>query len=216
MLMWNMVAYIGPGAANTAWVTLISFAIGTMLAIPVTVARHSSFFPLRWVSRGAVEFIRSIPVLVWIFIVFFGLPQYGISPSPFAAAVITLSVVSAVYLSEIYRGGIAAVDRGQWEASRALGLGRFDTGTRIVGPQVLRVVLPPVATYGIGLLKDSALASTIGVVELTFRANAETQITGQGLTAYLIVGVIYVLIGLPLAVVSRHVDGRLRARLSLT
>jgi ABC-type amino acid transport system permease subunit len=68
-----------------------------------------------------------------------------------------LSVVSAVYLSEIYRGGIAAIDRGQWEATRALSFNRIDTGTRIVGPQVFRVVLPPVATYGIGLLKDSAV-----------------------------------------------------------
>ena len=213
--MWHAVEYIAPGAANTALLTSISFAIGALVAIPLTLARRSALLPLRGLVRAIVELVRSIPVLVWLFIVFFGLPQEGLSPSPLVAAVITLSVVSAVYLSEIYRGGIAAIDRGQWEASHALGLGRIDTGSRIVGPQVFRVVLPPVATYGIGLLKDSALASTIGVVELTFRANSETQITGQGLTAYVVAGVIYVLIGLPLAVVSRHVDSRLRARFSL-
>jgi polar amino acid transport system permease protein len=214
--MWHLFTYILPGAANTALLTAVSFAIGAVLAIPVSVAVRSPLVPLRALVRGLVELIRSIPVLVWLFIVFFGLPQEGLSPSPMVAAILTLSVVSAVYLSEIYRGGIAAIDRGQWEASHALGLGRVDTGVRIVGPQVLRVVLPPVATYGIGLLKDSALASTIGVVELTFRANAITQITGQGLKAYLIAGAIYVIIGLPLALVSRHVDSRLRARFSLT
>lgn len=214
--MWHIFTYIGPGTANTLLLTAVSFFLGAVVAIPVTLGRRSRFAPLRAGLRALVEFVRSIPVLVWLFVVFFGLPQYGLSPSPLIAAIVTLSVVSAVYLSEIYRGGIAAVDRGQWEASRALGLGRIDTGVRIIGPQVFRVVLPPVATYGIGLLKDSALASTIGVVELTFRANAETQITGQGLTAYLIAGAIYVVIGLPLAVLSRHVDSRLRARFSLT
>jgi len=214
--MWHIFTYIGPGVANTLLLTAVSFGIGAAVAIPVTLAGRSRIAPLRWVIRGVVEFIRSIPVLVWLFIVFFGLPQYGPTPTPLVAAIVTLSGVSAVYLSEIYRGGIAGVSRGQWEASRALGLGRIDIGVRIVAPQVLRVVLPPVATYGIGLLKDSALASTIGVVELTYRANAVTQVTGQGLTAYVIAGVIYVLIGLPLAVVSRHVDGRLRAKFSLT
>lgn len=214
--MWHIVTYIAPGAGNTVLLTAISFVIGAILAVPVTLAGRSSVVPLRAVVRALIQIIRSIPVLVWLFIVFFGLPQEGYSPSPLIAALITLGAVSAVYLSEIYRGGLAAIDRGQFEASRALGLGRIDMGVRIVGPQVFRVVLPPVATYGIGLLKDSALASTIGVVELTFRANAVTQVTGKGLTAYVAVGVIYVLIGLPLAVASRHVDSRLRARFSLT
>lgn len=214
--MWHIFTAIGPGVANTVLLTSISFAFGAVLAIPVTLATRSPLLPLRAVGRGLVEFVRSIPVLVWLFIVFFGLPEEGLSPSPLVAAIATLSVVSAVYLSEIYRGGIAAIDRGQWEASHALGFGRLDTGSRIIGPQVLRVVLPPVATYGIGLLKDSALASTIGVVELTYRANSETQLTGKGLTVYFIVGIVYLLIGLPLAVISRHVDSRLRAKFSLT
>lgn len=215
-MAWDIFRQVWPGVGNTALVTVISFVIGALLAVPLTLGRRSGFAPLRGVLRGLVEIIRSIPVLVWLFIVFFGLPQYGSSPSPLTAAIVTLSGVSAVYLSEIYRGGLAAMDRGQWEASRALGLTRLDTGVRIIGPQVFRVVLPPVATYGVGLLKDSALASTIGVVELTYRANSVTQLTGKGLTTYLIVGVIYLVIGMPLAIASRHVDSRLRARLSLT
>src|SRR3981081_2972360 len=144
--MWHAVKYIAPGAANTALLTSISFAIGALVAIPLTLARRSALLPLRGLVRAIVELVRSIPVLVGLFIVFFGLPQEGLSPSPLVAAVITLSVVSAVYLSEIYRGGIAAIDRGRWEASHALGLGPIDTGSRIVGPQVFRVVLPPGAT----------------------------------------------------------------------
>ena len=216
MGVWHIVRYILPGVGNTLLLTATSFVVGAVVAIPLTVAGRSAIAPLRALIKAIVELVRSIPVLVWLFIVFFGLPQEGLSPSPLTAAIFTLGGVSAVYLSEIYRGGIAAIDRGQFEASRALGLGRIDTGTRIIGPQVFRVVLPPVATYGIGLLKDSALASTIGVVEITFRANAVTQVTGKGLTSYVVAGVIYVLIGLPLAVVSRHVDSRMRARFSLT
>jgi polar amino acid transport system permease protein len=214
--VWHTFTQIVPGVPHTLLLTAISFVVGAALAMPLTVLGASHLTVVRGLARALVQVVRSIPVLVWLFIVFFGLPQYGIRPSPLSAAVVTLSVVSAVYLSEIYRGGIAAIDRGQWEASRALALGRVDIAARIVGPQVLRVVVPPVATYGIGLLKDSALASTIGVVELAYRANSETQVTGQGLTAYAIAGVIYLLIGLPLALVSRHVDSRLRARFSLT
>jgi len=213
--VWHIFTQIGPGVTNTLVLTAVSFAIGAVLGIPLTVMSGSTFAPLRGVTRGFVQIVRSVPVLVWLFIVFFGLPQYNLRPSPLAAGILTLSVVSAVYLSEIYRGGLAAIDRGQWEASRALGLTRLDTASRIVGPQVFRVVLPPVATYAIGLLKDSALASTIGVVELTYRANSVTQLTGKGLTSYAIAGVIYLLLSLPLAIASRHVDSRLRTRFYL-
>lgn len=206
---------VGPGVVNTVILTVVAFAIGAIAAVPITVLSRSSFAPLRGIVRAFVQLVRAVPVLLWLFIVFFGLPQYGVRPTPMGAAIVTLGVVSAVYISEIYRGGLAAIDRGQVEASLAVGLGKLDTAFRIIGPQMFRVVLPPVATYMIGLLKDSALASTIGVVEITYRANTLTQVTGKGLSVYFVTGVIYLALSLPLAIVSRRVDSRLRAKLSM-
>jgi ABC-type amino acid transport system permease subunit len=131
------------------------------------------------------------------------------------AAIVTFGVIASSYLAEIYRGGLAAIHRGQWEACAALGLSGLDAATRVVVPQVFRVVLPTMATYAIGLLKDSALASAIGVAEIAFRANAETQRTGLGLTFFVAAGVLYVGLSLPLAVLSRRLDSRIRARYSI-
>jgi ABC-type amino acid transport system permease subunit len=143
------------------------------------------------------------------------LPSSGITLNPLPAAIIGLGVIAAAYLSEIYRAGLLAVSRGQWEAGRALGFGEWDLLTRIVGPQAIRVVCPPAATYAIGLLKDSAVASVIGVAEVTFRANAEITKSGHALTVFFAAAVMYIVLSLPLAFVSRHVDRRLRARFAM-
>jgi polar amino acid transport system permease protein len=205
-----------PGVVDTAVITCGAYLIGAVLGALVAWMRRAHRRPVRVVARWVVELIRAVPVLVWLFIVFYGLPQYGISLSPVVAATLTLGVIASAYLSEIYRGGLAAIDRGQWDASAALGLSRRDTALRVIVPQTLRVSGPAMAGYGIWLLKDSALASTIGVVELTYRASAEAQTTGKGLTVFIMVGVIYLLLGLPMAVASRSVDRRMRTRYSMS
>lgn len=213
--MIDSLRYIALGITATLVITCASFLLGSVLGIPLAALRRSRFAILRGAARAYVEVVRSVPPLVWLFLIFFGLPQAGINLSPLAAAILAFSFIASSYLSEIYRGGLAALGRGQWEASAAVGLSHLDTARWIVVPQVFRVVGPTMATYGIGLLKDSALASTIGVVELTFRAGAEAQRTGRGLTVFLTVGALYLLLSLPLALVSRRVDSRLQARFSI-
>ncbi|MET3174230.1 UNVERIFIED_ORG: polar amino acid transport system permease protein [Arthrobacter sp. UYCu721] len=213
--MLGVVGYIALGIGATLLITASAFTIGGILAIPLAVAQRSRFAFLRILVRGVVNLVRAVPPLVWLFLVFFGFAELGLRTSPLVAAIATFSVIAMSYFAEIYRAGLAALNRGQEEASAALGLSTVDSYRFIVVPQVFRVVGPMMATYGIGLLKDSALASTIGVVELTFRAASKAQQTGQGLTVFAIVGVIYLLLSLPLAIVSRHVDSRLRARFSV-
>ncbi len=213
--MIQSLGYIAIGIGATLLITSASFVIGAILGIPLALARRSSTGVIRLLARGVIDLVRSIPPLVWLFLVFFGLPQAGVSLTPLVAAIATFSFIATSYLAEIYRAGLGALGRGQWEASEALGLGPISKYRFVVIPQVFRVIGPTMATYGIGLLKDSALASTIGVVELTFRAGSEAQRTGQGLTVFATVGVIYLLLSLPLAMASRRVDSRLRARFSV-
>jgi polar amino acid transport system permease protein len=204
-----------PGVKYTVILTVAGFAIGAVPAVPLALLRRSRHAALRGVSRGYVDIVRSIPPITWLFLIFYGLPNAGITFAPLASAVIGLSLISAAYLAEIYRAGLLAVSGGQWEAGRALGLSEPDLLARIISPQAARVIGPPAATYAIGLLKDSAVASTIGVGELTFRAGAATQQGGHGLSLFFAAAVVYVLLSLPLAVVSRHVDRRLRGRFSM-
>ncbi|MGY4544530.1 polar amino acid transport system permease protein [Arthrobacter sp. UYNi723] len=213
--MLGVVGYIALGIGATLLITASAFTIGGILAIPLALAQRSRFAFLRILVRGVVNLVRAVPPLVWLFLVFFGFAELGLRMSPLMAAIATFSFIAMSYFAEIYRAGLAALSRGQEEASAALGLSTVDSYRFIVVPQVFRVVGPMMASYGIGLLKDSALASTIGVVELTFRAASQAQQTGQGLTVFAIVGFIYLLLSLPLAIVSRQVDSRLRARFSV-
>ena len=204
--------YIAQGVVWTVAITVLSFLIGALGGVGVAGARVSARRPIRIVARGVVDLIRSVPPLVWLFIVYFGLAELGLRFSPFQSAIITFSIIASVYLGEIYRGGLAALGAGQIEAAKSIGLGRPDLLVRIIAPQVVRTVSPSMATYGIGLLKDSALASTIGVVEMTFRANQVAQNTGQGLTAFAFVGVIYLLLSAPVGIWTRRFDARLREK----
>jgi len=203
-----MFGYIIQGLIWTALITLGSFFLGSIFGIAVAGARVSSSRVVRICARVYVDVIRSVPPLVWLFLVYFGLAELGLRLTSLIAAILTFSVIASAYLGEIYRGGLAAIGRGQIEAAQSLGLGRIDLFVRIVAPQVFRTVSPSMVTYGIGLMKDSALASTIGVVEMTFRANQVAQNTGEGLSAFLTVGVIYLAFSIPLGVWARHSDAR--------
>ncbi len=207
-----MFLIIFQGLGWTIVITLLSFSLGAMLGVIIAAGRLSRFTLIRTLSRAWVELIRSIPPLVWLFIVYFGIAELGPKLSPFQSAIATFSVIASVYLGEIYRGGFASLPSGQIEAANSVGLRRFDILLRIIVPQVFRTVSPSMVTYVIGLMKDSALASTIGVVEMTFRANQITQTTGKGLTAFAIVGLIYLLISLPLGAWARRVDQQVREK----
>jgi len=207
-----MILYILQGLVWTVIITVGSFAFGSVIGVLVAGARTAANRVLGIIGRVYVEIIRSVPPLVWLFLIFFGLAELGLRLSPFQAAILTFSIIASAYLGEIYRGGLATLGKGQIEASNSLGLSRFDLLVRIISPQVLRTVSPSMVTYGIGLMKDSALASTIGVVEMTFRANQVTQSTGQGLAAFAIVGGAYLLLSIPLGAWARRVDEKMRKK----
>lgn len=198
----------------TVMVTALSFGFGALLACPIAIARSSGKVLLRAPAHALIDIVRGVPPLVWLFIAYFGVGVGAVRMSPIVASIVTLSAVSAVYLAEIYRGGHAAVPRAQAEAAHALGLSRHTTFALVTVPQTLRNAGPAVANYAIGLLKDSSIVATIGVSEIVFVATATARVTADGITPFLVAGATYLVLSLPIAILSRVLDARLRARVA--
>jgi His/Glu/Gln/Arg/opine family amino acid ABC transporter permease subunit len=197
------------GAPMTLAVTGGALALGAVAGVPVMFLTRSRHAPVRAVTRLAVDIARGVPPIAWIFILYYGLAQDAVRLQPVPAAVLGLGLISAAYLAEVYRSGVSSVDAGQWAAGRALGLSEPRLFVAVIAPQALRTAVPPAATFALNLLKDSAIASVIGVRDVTYHASQEAQRSLDTLTIFLLAGALYLLLGLPLAVVSRKLDRRL-------
>lgn len=206
--------YILAGLPMTIALTGLAMLFGAILGFPLMLARQSKFFLLRHLSVAVVSLVRSVPPILWLFLIFFGLGSGFLTLTPFAAAIAAFSLIAAVNMSEIYRGGMIAIPHGQYEAAAALNLNKFQLYKDIVIPQMVRVSIPSAATYAIGLMKDSAIVSTIGVADLAFRGNQISQQTYQGLIVFSYVGLLYIILSLPVAALSRKAEQHLRAKVS--
>ena len=202
------------GLPWTILITVVSLLIGCVLGYPIMMGRNARSLPIRLVSIAVISLVRAVPPLVWLFIIFFGVGTGAFSMSPLTAALIGLGLIAATNMAEIYRGGLISIHHGQWEAAQALNLGRTHTFRDVIAPQMFRVALPSSATYAIGLMKDTAIASTIGVPELAYQGARLTQETFQGLKVFGMVGLIYILLSLPIAWLSRRADLYLRAKVA--
>ncbi|WP_416417985.1 amino acid ABC transporter permease [Paenarthrobacter aromaticivorans] len=200
------------GLPMTIILTLSAFAIGLVGAIPLAVGLSSSNIILRLPSRLFVDLVRGVPIIVWLFLLKFGIQIGTFKFNPVGAAIVGLGVVSIAYLAEIYRGGLQAVPRGQGEAANALGLNRAAAFYGVMVPQAFRIVSPSIATYLTGLLKDSSIASTIIVSEMVFQSQAfaRQHPTVEGILPYILVGILYIALSLPVAYLSRSLDSRMR------
>jgi polar amino acid transport system permease protein len=212
--MWSYFSLLISGLPWTLAVTAGAFAMGALLGLPVMLAEESTCAPLRLIARAYVNLVRAVPPIVWLFIVYFGVGSELLRLTPFGAALIGLGLISSAHLAEIYRGGMISIGKGQREAAAALNLGPMYSFIDIMAPQAIRVALPPSAGYAIGLLKDSAIASAIGVPELTERANEVAQATLSGLPVYITLAAIYIVMSLPIAWLARTVDAQLRAKVA--
>jgi len=202
------------GLPWTLALTGVALLLGVIIGIPIALARRSRFVFVWLAAATFIAVTRSIPPLVWLFIIFFGLGTGYIQISPFLAATVAFGLIATANMAEIYRGGLMAVQHGQWDAAEVLGLSPVHTFVDIIAPQAVRVSLPSAASYAIGLLKDTATASTIGVTELSFQAYQLSQKTFSGLYAFGLVAAIYILVSLPVAWLSRTADSYLRAKVA--
>ncbi|WP_422934873.1 amino acid ABC transporter permease [Sinomonas sp. P47F7] len=200
------------GLPLTLGLTLGAFAIGILGAVPLALGLASPVLPVQLACRLFVDLVRGVPIIVWLFLLKFGIQVGTFKFNPVSAAMVGLGVVSIAYLAEIYRGGLQAVPKGQLEAAHALGVPRASTFFGVVVPQAFRIVSPSIATYLVGLLKDSSIASTIIVAEMVFQAQsfARQHPTVEGILPYIIVGLLYIVLSLPVAYLSRTLDSRMR------
>jgi polar amino acid transport system permease protein len=213
-LTLDILQAIAAGIPWTLALTAVAFLIGAALGQPLCAMGFSRSPAVRFLARACILTFRSIPPIVWLFFIFFGIGSGYLQISPFQAAAAGLGLITAANMAEIYRGALAAIHPGQWEAASALNLSPHHRFLDVIGPQLLRVALPSGATYAIGLLKDTAISSTIGVSEIAFQAYHTSQRTFHSLDVYAIAGLLYILISLPMAWLTRWADVKLRARVA--
>jgi ectoine/hydroxyectoine ABC transporter permease protein EhuD len=204
----QILPYLLVGAMTTIELTILSMALALVAGLALALMRLSRSPLLRSLSGAYIEIIRGTPLLVQLFIIYYGLPQYGIRLEAFTAGVIGLSINYSAYLAEVYRAGILAIDKGQWEAGGSIGLSRAALLQHVIVPQAARIVLPPVGNYFISMLKDSALVSTISIVELMRAAQLRVAITFRAMDIYLVTALIYLLMSYPCSVLIRYFERR--------
>ncbi len=189
------------------WITLqigvVSIIAGLVLGLGLALVRLYGPVWLQLLARAYINFMRSIPLLVLLIIIYYALPFVGIRLSPFLSAVSALSLVSAAYTAEIFRAGIEAVPKGQFEASSALGLSYRHMMVDVILPQAIRIVIPPLTNNCINVMKDTALASVVAMPDLLKQAT-QAQALAANPTPLIGAAIIYVAFLLPLvAAVSR-------------
>lgn len=206
-----MIEYLSHGIVVTVQVTLGAFVVAAVLGAAVTATRRCPVAPLRAVGGAWVAVARGVPPIVWLFAVFFGL-QDVVSFEPVPAAIVALGLVGSGYMSEIYRAAIEAVPAGQIDAADALALSRWDKYRRVMIPSTAGLLAASTASYLIALLKDSALASLIGVMELTGRADAYRRYYQEPIDAFAVIAVFYIVLSVVVAVPARHLEQRILRR----
>ncbi|MHA6781743.1 amino acid ABC transporter permease [Pseudonocardia saturnea] len=179
------------GLTSTLLLGVVSFILGSTLGALVALARISGLRLLRGIAIVYVSIFRGTPLLIQILLIYFGLPQVGIRLEPIPSAILALTLFSAAYLSENFRGGILSVDVGQWEAANSMGMPYWRTLRRIVFPQAIRIATPAVGSRFIALMKDTSLASVVTVTELTRVAESIGSSTFRYMEAFFVIGAVY-------------------------
>lgn len=195
------------GLAMTVFLTLVTFALAVTIAVPLAVARLTRSRILRWPADAFVEFIRATPLILQLIYIFYVLPGVGLRLDPVTAAIVGLTMNYSAYMSEVYRSGIVAVPRGQYEAAISLGLPWRTMFMKVILPQAVRIVLPALGNYLISLFKDTALASVVTVQELMFRGEIIASRNYQYFTVYTVTAILYFVVSYPSALFVRRLSG---------
>lgn len=188
---WSNLPFILEGVPYTLLVAVIGMVIGLLIGFFLALARGSEHRLLRWPARLYISFMRGTPILVYLFVLYFGLPLIGIKFSATMAAIIGFGTNSAAYIAEINRSSLNSVPYGQWESSRALGFTYWKTVRRIIMPQATRIAIPPLGNVFLDLLKATSLAAMISVPELLNQAQIAAGRTVDSMTMYITVAFIY-------------------------
>lgn len=213
---WGFAAEILPHLLRATVITLQATLFASITAVlfgfVLAILRRSRFRLLRWPTASFIEVVRSTPLLLQLYFIFFVLPEYGLKLSPMVAGVLGLGIHYATYISEVYRAGIEDVPRGQWEASIILNLSRPRTWISVIVPQVITRVVPALGNYIVQMFKATAILEAITLVELLGEANVIGAQSFRYLEPFTLVGVIFLALSYPSALALRYLERKLHVR----
>jgi polar amino acid transport system permease protein len=203
---WNALL---AGLSWTVFLSLVGFVAGGIVGFSVALARISDNAIVRGIALVYVNLIQGTPLLVLMFVLYFGLPIVGFEMPPLAAACIAMTLFSAAYLGEIWRGCLESVPRTQWEAADCLALARWERMLLVILPQALRIATPPTVGFMVQIVKNTSIASVIGMAEMTYIGKLINNATFQPFRTYLVIAALYFALCYPLSWLSRRLERKL-------
>jgi len=205
----NHLIFLGQGALWTIGLSLIALAGGGIVGFVIALARISPLRSIRLVSAAYVQLVQGTPLLVILFLGYFGLAAVGIRTSSLVAAGVSLTIYVAAYLGEIWRGSIESVPKPQWEAAEGLALSRTQRMMKVILPQAIRIATPPTVGFMVQIIKNTSLASVVGFVELMRSGQIVNNSLFEPFAIYAIIGVVYFALCYPLSLLSQKLERRM-------
>ena len=207
--LWDIFYQLLVATQWTVYLSAVAFLGGALFGFGFMLLRVVPFRPANWAARSYIQFIQGTPLLMQLFLVFFGLSIFGLNVSAWAAAAIALIAFTSAFLAEIWRGCVQSVPLPQWEASAALGLGWLQQLRYVILPQAVRIAIPPTVGFSVQVIKSTSLASIIGFIELTRAGTALNNVTFRPFVVFLFVAILYFSLCYPLTVWSRLLERKL-------
>lgn len=201
--------------SNLLWATrwtvvlsLVAFVLGGLVGLAILFLRVSRVRAFEIITKMFIEFFQGTPLLMQLFLFFFGLSLFGIEISPWVAAGLALSLWTAAFLAEIWRGCVEAIPKGQWEASSSLAMSFVEQMRYVILPQAAKIAIAPTVGFSVQVVKGTALASIIGFVELTKAGTMLNNATFRPFLVYALVALIYFCLCFPLSLFAKHLEGK--------
>jgi polar amino acid transport system permease protein len=209
--LWDIARNLLLAARWTIALSLTAFVLGGLVGLAVLFARVSKAKALRVTAMGYIELFQGTPLLMQLFLAFFGLSLMGLQTSPWVAAALALTLWTSAFLAEIWRGCVESIPRGQWEASASLAMRYLQQMRYVILPQALRVTIAPTIGFSVQVVKGTALASIIGFVELSKASTMITNATFKPFTVYAVTALLYFVLCWPLSAWSHRLERKLGA-----
>lgn len=209
--LWDIVRNLLLAGRWTVLLSLVTFVLGSTVGMLILFARISKRNFLRQTAKVYIEVFQGTPLLMQLFLIFFGLALFGLEVPAWLAAGLALTLWSASFLAEIWRGCVEAIPRGQWEASSVLAMGHLQQMRHIILPQALRIAIAPTVGFGVQVIKGTAVTSIIGFVELSKAGTVITNATFMPFTVFAVVGLFYFALCWPLSKYSQFLERKFNA-----
>jgi polar amino acid transport system permease protein len=206
---WDILSNLLVATQWTIVLSLIAFFCGGIVGLVLLFMRTSRIAPLEWFTKVYIEFFQGTPLLMQLFLFFFGIALFGVEVSPWTAATLALTFWTSAFLTEIWRGCVESIPKGQWEASSSLALSYIEQMRYVILPQASRIAVAPTVGFSVQVIKGTALASIIGFVELTKAGTMLNNATFRPFLVYSLVALIYFCLCFPLSWWAKKIEGRL-------